>query len=154
MSTASARVSRSNQPRNNGSGGIWVHENSGSVGSSIRRRNRNCGCGEPPVLRTITDMTNPHYGQKFWGCRNWKNRIDNGCNLFRLLDDDVVDERDLKIGRQKKKIVKLKDEVFVLKEDLSNSRKWCKIAFVFGVVCFGFNIVLMSVMLSFGKFSM
>lgn len=34
--------------------------------------------------------------------------MNKGCNFFRWLDNDIVDERDLKIQRQKKNIYKLK----------------------------------------------
>jgi len=123
---------------------------SGYVGYGVRRRIRKCSCGELLVLQTITDESNPNYGEKFWGCRNWRNRIDNGCNHFQWVDneDDVVDERDVKIAKQKKKIGKLKQSVCFLKEELINSRKSCKIVVAFGIVCFGFNMLLMSVLLS------
>jgi hypothetical protein len=101
-------------------------------------------------LQTVTDKTNPNYGEKFWGCRNWRNRIEKGCNHFKWLDDedDVVDERDMKIAKQNKKIGKLKQSICFLKEELINSRKCCKIVLEFGIVCFRFNMLLMSVLLS------
>ncbi|AES80176.1 hypothetical protein MTR_7g077640 [Medicago truncatula] len=111
-----------------------------SAGSRFNRRNNNeCGramsgsCGEFVVLKTITEITNPNCGKKFWGCRNWRNRNDSGCNYFQFVVDDDdkcddVDERDMKIARQKKKNGKLKHEVSFLKEELCNSRRCCKIA--------------------------
>lgn len=126
---------------------------SGSVSSGFRRQIRKCQCGEFVVLKTVTEITNPNYGKKFWGCRNWRNRNDSGCNYFQFVVDDDdkcddVDERDIKIARQKKKNGKLKNEVSFLKEELCNSRRCCKIAIMFGFVCFGFNIVQMTLLLS------
>lgn len=37
--------------------------------------------------------------------------MDKGYNFFRWLVDEVIDGRDLKIKRQRKKILKLKHEV-------------------------------------------
>jgi len=147
MSSATSRFNR----RSNNEVGLKSERGlSRSVGSGVRRRIRKCSCGEFLVLRTITDESNPRYGEKFWGCRNWRNRIDNGCNHFEWVDNEdyVVDERDVKIAKQKKKIGKLKKSVCFLKEELINSRKYCKIAVAFGIVCFGFNMLLMSVLLS------
>ncbi|KAL5061701.1 hypothetical protein RYX36_023438 [Vicia faba] len=36
--------------------------------------------------------------------------MEKGCNFFRWLGDEVVDRRDLKIERKRKKILKLKHE--------------------------------------------
>ncbi|KEH19772.1 hypothetical protein MTR_8g468130 [Medicago truncatula] len=90
-------------------------------------------------MTTVTEITNPNCGKKFWGCRNWRNRNDSGCNYFQFVVDDDdkcddVDERDMKIARQKKKNVNLKHEVSFLKEELCNSRRCCKIAIMFGFV--------------------
>ncbi|WJX20147.1 hypothetical protein P8452_09737 [Trifolium repens] len=89
--------------------------NSGSASSVIRRRPRHCLCGEEVRLKTVGDILSVNYGKKFWGCRNWRRDNNAGCDFFKWLDDDVVDERDLKIARQKKKNGKLKNEVCVLK---------------------------------------
>lgn len=50
------------------------------------------------------DMNSVNFGKKFWSCRNYINHVNKGCNIFKWLEDDIVDERDLKIQRQKKKI--------------------------------------------------
>jgi hypothetical protein len=125
----------------------WAHENSyasGSVGSSLRRRSTpNCKCGETVVIRTVTDALNPNCGKKFWGCRNYRNSSDKGCSYFKLVDeDDVMDERDLKIEKQKMKIEKQKKKKNKLKIDLSRTRKWLIMALIFGFVCFGIVLVL------------
>ena len=119
----------------------WAHDSSytsGSVGSSLRRRSvPNCRCGENVVMRTVTDALNPNCGKKFWGCRNYRNSSDKGCSYFKLIDeDDVMDERDLKIEKQK---TKKKDK---LKSDLSRTRQWLIMALIFGFVCFGILLVL------------
>jgi len=79
---------------------------------------------------------NPNCGKKLWGCRNYRNSSDRGCSYFKLVDeDDVMDERDLKIEKLKKKKNKLKS-------DLSRTRQWLIMAFVFGFLCFGIVLVL------------
>ena len=45
--------------------------------------------------------------------------MNKGYNFFNWLDGEIVDERDLKIQRQKKKIHKLKNEVL-------HTRGWLK----------------------------
>jgi hypothetical protein len=109
----------------------------GSVGSSLRRRgNPSCRCGEPNVVRTVTDSLHRNYGKKFWGCSNYRNANDKGCSYFKLVgEDDFIDERELKIEKQSKKIKKLKTE-------LSRTRKWLLMALIFGFVCFGIGLVL------------
>lgn len=148
MSSAGSRFNC----RSNESGFKNGRANSRSVGTGSRRQNRKCECDEYLILKTVNDITNPNYGEKFWGCRNWRNKIDNGCNYFEFVDDckadERYDERDLKIARQKKKNGKLKNEICYLKEELCNSRRFTKLALGFGIVCFGFNIVLMAMILS------
>jgi len=62
-------------------------------------------CGETLVMRTVTNALNPNCGNNLWGCRNYRNSSDRGCNYFKLVDeDDVMDERDLKIEKHKLKI--------------------------------------------------
>jgi hypothetical protein len=120
----------------------WVQDHSiGSVGSSLRRRsNRECWCGEQAVIRTVADISNPNCGKKFWGCKNYKNSFDKGCRFFKLLDEDVIDERDVKIEKQKKKIKKLKME-------LENTRKLLRMSMFFGLMCFGMLLVLGTVLM-------
>ena len=45
--------------------------------------------------------------------------MEKGCNFFKWLVDETVDERDLKLERHKKKISKLKNEVL-------QTRGWLK----------------------------
>ena len=107
----------------------------GSVGSSLRRRTTiECRCGEETVIRTVTDNTNPNYGRRFWGCKNYKNQFDKGCSFFKLLDEDVTDYRDLLISKLEKKNVKLKT-------GLEKTRTWLKISLIFGLGCFGVCLV-------------
>ncbi|KAL5062859.1 hypothetical protein RYX36_024596 [Vicia faba] len=51
--------------------------------------------------------------EKIWGCRNYKNQLEKGCNFFKWVGDEVVDGRNLKTERQRKKILKLKNEGIV-----------------------------------------
>ncbi|CAK8538417.1 unnamed protein product [Lathyrus sativus] len=84
----------------------------GTSGSLIRKNKRiECFCQDESVLRTMNDVNNANKGRKFWGCRNYRNHIEKGCNFFKWLDDEFLDERDLKLERQKKKINILKNEV-------------------------------------------
>lgn len=69
-------------------------------------------------------MSNPNCGEKFWGCKNYKHSFDKGCSFFKLLDDDVIDERDIKIEKQKKKNKKLKIE-------LENTKKLLRMSLFF-----------------------
>jgi hypothetical protein len=125
--------------------------NSGSASSVIRRRPRHCLCGEEVRLKTVGDILSVNYGKKFWGCRNWRRDSNAGCDFFKWFDDDVVDERDLKIARQKKKNGKLKNEVCVLKNELLSTQKWLKISTGFGCLCFGINLVLVTIILYSGR---
>jgi len=78
----------------------------------------------------------PNCGKKFWGCRNYRNVSDKGCSYFKLVDEnDFIDERELKIEKQSKKIKKLKIE-------LSRTRKWLLMALIIGFVCFRIGLVL------------
>jgi len=76
------------------------------------------------VIHTVTDNTNPNCGKRFWGCKNYKNQIDKGYSFFKLLDEELSDERDLLIAKVQKKNVKLKHE-------LEKTRSWLKKALVF-----------------------
>lgn len=69
-------------------------------------------------------MSNLNCGEKFWGCKNYKNSFDKGCSFFKLLDDDVIDERYIKIEKQKKKNIKLKIE-------LENTKKLLRMSLFF-----------------------
>ena len=117
--------------------------NSSCGGSGIRRRSfRECRCGEKQVLRNVTDVSNPNFGKKFWGCVNYKNQFDKGCNYFNWFDsrDDIIDAKDKEIKKQKKK-------KFKLKIDLSSSQKWLKISTEFGILNFGIILVLLTMLL-------
>ncbi|KEH25496.1 GRF zinc finger protein [Medicago truncatula] len=109
---------------------------SGSVGSNLRKRVIfECRCGEDTVVRTVTDSQNPNCGKKFWGCRNYKNQYDKGCSFFKLVDEEFIDERDIKIAKLEKKNQKLKTV-------LEKTRFWLKISLIFGLCCFGVCLVL------------
>jgi hypothetical protein len=125
--------------------------NSGSVSSVIRRRPLHCACEEVVVSRTVNDITSVNYGKRFWACRNWRRDTNAGCGFFKWFDDDVVDERDLKIAKQKKKNGKLKTEVCVLKNELLSTQKWLKISTGFGCLCLGINLVLLTIILYSGR---
>jgi hypothetical protein len=72
-------------------------------------------------------------GKKLWGCKNYTNPFDKCCSFFKLLEDDVIDERDMKIEKQKKKKLKI---------ELTNTKKWLRMFLVFGLICFGMTLVL------------
>jgi len=84
----------------------------GYVGSSLRRRIvTECRCGELLVICTIIDNTNSNFGKRFWGCKNYKNHFDKGCSFFKLVDEDLNDDRDLVISKVQEKNLKLKNEL-------------------------------------------
>lgn len=56
-------------------------------------------------------MNSVNLRKKIQGCRNYRNHMYKGCNYFKWLDDDIINERDLKIQRKKKKVYKLKNEI-------------------------------------------
>ncbi|RHN41090.1 putative transcription factor GRF family [Medicago truncatula] len=117
--------------------------NSSIDGSVMRMRSfRECGCGEKQVLRTVTDVSNPNYGKKFWGCVNYKNQFDKGCNYFNWFDfrDDIIDAKDKEIEKLKKKNLKLKNA-------LASYQKLLKISIGFGILSFGIILVLLTMLL-------
>ncbi|CAJ2636596.1 unnamed protein product [Trifolium pratense] len=128
--------------------------NTGSISSVIRRQPQHCKfkCDEVAILRTVKDISSRNFGKKFWGCRNWRHDGDAGCSFFKWFSDDIVDERDLKIARQKKKNGKLKNDVYVLKNELVITQKWLKISTGFGCLCFGIILVLVTIILYSGRF--
>jgi len=63
MSSAGSRV---NRIRNNENGRAI----SGYVGFGFKGKIRKCQCGKFVVMKNVTDMTNPNYGKKLWGCRH------------------------------------------------------------------------------------
>ncbi|KAL5056144.1 hypothetical protein RYX36_036826, partial [Vicia faba] len=69
-----------------------------------------CFCQDESVIRIVNDVKNVNYGRKFWGCRYYRNHMKKGCNFYKWLCDEFVDERDLKLERQKKNINKLNNE--------------------------------------------
>ncbi|RHN50703.1 putative transcription factor GRF family [Medicago truncatula] len=116
MSTVSQN-SKTNSTQQSGNSSVSCY------GSILRRRSfRDCRCGEKQVLRTVSDVTNPNFGKKNLGCINYKNQFDKGCNYFNWFDarDDIIDAKDRKIEKHKKKTVKLKIA-------LARSQKWLKI---------------------------
>ena len=56
------------------------------------------------IVFFILLLSNVNYEKKVWDCRNYRNHMDKGCNFFKWLGDEFVDERDLKLEIQKKKI--------------------------------------------------
>lgn len=60
-----------------------------------------------------------------------------GCNYFKWLDDDIVDERDLKIQRQKKKLYKLNNEI-------SHTRGLLKVSIVVGILSLVLNVLFVT----------
>ncbi|XP_052726141.1 uncharacterized protein LOC108332844 [Vigna angularis] len=64
-----------------------------------------CHCGEAAVLRVAKTVKNE--GKQFWGCPNYKrtrNEELQGCNFFKWLNEDYVDDAASTIGRQRRKI--------------------------------------------------
>jgi len=113
----------------------------GYVGSSLRRRVvGECRCGETPVIRTVTNNTNPNCGKKFWGCKNCRNHYEKGCGFFKLVDEEQVDDRDLLYAKLERKNLKLKNE-------LEKTRRWLKMSTIFGLAWFGLCLVLGTVLL-------
>lgn len=93
-----------------------TNHSSYASGYVIRRNARiECFCQDESVMHTISDINNVNYGRKFWGCRNYRNYLEKGYNFFKWLVDETVDERDLKLQRNKKKIARLKNEVLQTK---------------------------------------
>lgn len=60
-----------------------------------------------------------------------------GCNYFKWLDDDIIDERDQKIQRQKKRVYKLKNEI-------SQTRGLLKVSIVVGILSLVLNVVFVT----------
>lgn len=94
-------------------------------------------CQEECIIRTVLDLNNVNVGKKFWGCRYYRNQMEKICNFFKWVEDEVVDGRDLKIERQRKKIFKLKNEVL-------STRGMLKIAMLFDIISLGFNLVFLT----------
>lgn len=61
--------------------------------------------------------------------------MDKGCKFFKWLDEEIVDEWDLKIQRRKKKIYKLKNGVL-------HTRGWLKMSIVVGILSLELNVIL------------
>jgi len=115
-----------------------------SIGGSVMRRRsvRECRCGEKQVLMIVTDVSNPNCGKKFWGCVNYKNQFDKGCNYFNWFDlrDDIIDAKDKEIEKLKKKTLKLKVA-------LASSQKCLKISIGFGIFSFGIILVSLTMLM-------
>ncbi|CAN1787229.1 hypothetical protein LINPERHAP1_LOCUS17558, partial [Linum perenne] len=47
-----------------------------------------CHCGLKASRRISHTAANP--GRKFFGCRNYKSKADNGCGYFDWVDDKVA----------------------------------------------------------------
>jgi len=65
---------------------------------------------------------------------------DKGCSFFKLLDEELTDERDLLIAKLQKKNAKLKHE-------LEKTRSWLKMSLIFGLACFGVCLVLWTILI-------
>lgn len=62
----------------------------GAVRSVLcRNKRRECFYQEKCVLRTINAKNTINFRKKFWDFRNYKNHMENGCNLFRWLGDEI-----------------------------------------------------------------
>ncbi|CAL5186782.1 unnamed protein product [Lathyrus oleraceus] len=109
-----------------------------TTGSVLRRNRRvKCFCQDESVICTVSDMDSVSYRRKFWGCRNYKNYMDKGCNFFKWLGDEIVDEMDLKIDTQKKKISKLKNATLC-------TRGWLKMSTVVEILSLKFYLVFVT----------
>ena len=91
-------------------------------------------------MRTVTYRNSVNVGKKFWGCRNYKNQLEKGRNFFKWVGDKVVDGRNLKIERKRKKILKLKNGVLSIRGLLKN-------AIVLAVISLGLNLVFVTLYL-------
>ena len=89
-----------------------------------RRVVSECKCGEIPVIRTVTDNTNPNCGKKFRGSKNYRNHYEKGCGFFKLVDEEQVDDRDLLYSKLEKKNLMLKNK-------LEKTRTWLKKSIIF-----------------------
>ncbi|XP_029127020.1 structural maintenance of chromosomes protein 5-like [Cajanus cajan] len=58
-------------------------------------------------------MTAVNAGKKFWGCPNYKfgDAEEQGCNFFKWSLEEYVDERDLLIARQRRKMNNLQSSL-------------------------------------------
>ena len=104
-----------------------------------RRVAAECRCGEESVIRTVTNNTNPNCGKRFLGCKNYITMI-KVVVFFKLLDEELTDERDLLIAKLQKKNAKLKHE-------LEKTRSWLKMSLIFGLACFGVCLVLWTILI-------
>ena len=82
-------------------------------------------------------MNNVNFVKKLWGCRNYMNHMHKRYDYFKWLDDDIIDERDLKIQRQKKKLYKLKNEI-------SHTRRLLKVSIMIGILSLVLNVVFVT----------
>lgn len=94
-----------------------------------REQKMECFCQDESVFRTVSDMNNVNYGRKKLGCK--------GCNFFKFLGDEIVDERGLKIERQKTNISKFKNKVL-------HTGGWLKMSIVVGILSLEFNLVFVT----------
>lgn len=110
----------------------------GTTESVIRRNKmREYFYKEESVIHIVGDMNNVNFRKSIWSCRNYRNHMRKRCNYFKWLDDDVVDERDLKIERQKKKLYKLKNKI-------SQTIGLLKVSIVVGILSLMLNVVFVT----------
>lgn len=55
-------------------------------------------------------MNNLNFEKEIWDCKNYRNHMDKGYNFFKWLEE-IINDKDLKIKRQKKKKFNLKNEM-------------------------------------------
>lgn len=92
---------------------------SGCTSGRLNVNNPVCFCGLKAPLRTSLTFDNP--GRRFYGCINYKK---NGCGFFRWHDPEICErgkeyiiELLDQIGRLKKKVVALENEISTTAED-------------------------------------
>ncbi|KAL5053567.1 hypothetical protein RYX36_034249 [Vicia faba] len=100
----------------------------------------NCWCQEECVMHIVTDLNSVNVGKKFLGCRNYKNQLEKGRNFFKWVGDKVVDGRNFKIERKRKKILKLKNDVLSIRGLLKNS-------IMLAIISLGLNLIFVTLYL-------
>nr|CAD1823597.1 unnamed protein product [Ananas comosus var. bracteatus] len=92
---------------------------SGCTAGQLNMDNPICFCGLKAPQRTSLTFDNP--GRRFYGCINYKR---NGCGFFRWRDPEICErgkeyiiELLEQIGRLKKKVIALENEVSITAED-------------------------------------
>ncbi|XP_022635901.1 uncharacterized protein LOC111241523 [Vigna radiata var. radiata] len=73
-----------------------------------------CNCGELAVVKMAKTSKNAR--RYFWGCGNYKSGTSSvmSCNYFKWCNEEKVDERDVIIGSQRRKICDMEKTVSAL----------------------------------------